>query len=183
MSQAVPNEQQSILSTTEKRSFGELLSTGSEWIVDAAGCDPWSLGQQSVLQSLCDAIIADLQLNVIGSPQWMDKVEYAAKECERLGLELSIGSCAGWVAGGPWITPELSMQDIVWRHTYVEGPVNGRIQLPQPTKNRGYYRDIAVLAYPTLPGEAQPLAALNVKVTCAELPDVDWSAAIDGDAA
>lgn len=44
--------------------------------------------------------------DVIGSPVWMDKVEHAAKECERLGLELSIGSCAGWVAGGPWITPD-----------------------------------------------------------------------------
>ena len=119
--------------------------------------------------------------DVIGSPQWMDKVEYAAKECERLGLELSIGSCAGWVAGGPWITPELSMQDIVWRHTYVEGPVNGRIQLPQPTKNRGYYRDIAVLAYPTLLGEARPVASLKPKVS-SDMEGVDWSAALDGDA-
>jgi len=119
--------------------------------------------------------------DVFGSPIWMEKVEHAAKECQRLGLELSFGSCVGWVAGGPWIPAELSMQDIVWRHKFVKGPVSGSVQLPQPTKNRGYYRDIAVLAYPTLPGEAQPLAALGTKVT-SDPPGIDWSAAIDGDA-
>ena len=119
--------------------------------------------------------------DVMGSPQWMEKMVHATKESERLGLELSVGSCAGWVAGGPWITPELSMQDIVWRHTYVAGPVDGRIQLPQPTKNRGYYRDIAVLAYPTLPGEAKSVASLHPKIT-SDMEGVDWSAALDGDA-
>ena len=119
--------------------------------------------------------------DVVGTPIWMEKVEHATKECERLGLELSFGSCSGWVAGGPWVTPELSMQDIVWRHQFVKGPFNGPIQLLQPTKNRGYYQDIAVLAYPTLPGEAQPLVALGTKVT-SDVPGIDWSAAIDGDA-
>ena len=119
--------------------------------------------------------------DVMGSPQWMGKMVHAARESERLGLELSMGSCAGWVAGGPWITPELSMQDIVWRHSYVVGPVDARIQLPQPTKNRGYYRDIAVLAYPTLPGEAKSVASLNPKIS-SDVEGVDWSAALDGDA-
>ena len=120
--------------------------------------------------------------DVFGTPIWYEKVEHAAKECERLGLELSFGSCVGWVAGGPWVPAELSMQDIVWRHKYVKGPIKGSIQLPQPNKNRDYYRDIAVLAYPSLPGEAQALATLTSKVTCAELPGTDWTAAIDGDA-
>jgi hypothetical protein len=71
------------------------------------------------------------------------------------------------------------MQDIVWRHLHVKGPVNGAIQLPQPTKNRGYYRDIAVLAYPTLPGEAEPLGDRVAQVT-SDLPGIDWAAAIDG---
>lgn len=64
--------------------------------------------------------------DVVGTPIWMEKVEHAAKECERLGLELSFGSCAGWVAGGPWITPERSMQDMVWRHLFVQGPFTER---------------------------------------------------------
>ena len=120
--------------------------------------------------------------DVFGSPIWYEKVDHAAKECERLRLELSFGSCVGWVAGGPWMPAELSMQDIVWRHKFVKGPVNGSIPLPQPNKNRDYYRDIAVLAYPSLPGEAQPLASLNTKVSCSELPGIDWLAAIDGNA-
>ena len=117
--------------------------------------------------------------DVFGSEQWMEKVEHAAKECERLGLTLGMGSCAGWVSGGPWISPELSMQDIVWRHTFVSGPVDAPIQLPQPTKNRDYYRDIAVLAFPTLPGDDVPLASLKPKVS-SDFSDVDWSAVIDG---
>ncbi len=117
--------------------------------------------------------------DVFGTPQWYEKVEHAAKECDRLGLELSFGSCVGWVAGGPWIPAELSMQDIVWRQKFVDGGNKEPIQLPQPPKNRGFYRDVAVLAYPTLPGEAESLDSLQVKVT-SDLAGIDWSAAIDG---
>ena len=118
--------------------------------------------------------------DVFGTPQWYTKVDHAVKECERLGLELSFGSCVGWVAGGPWVPAELSMQDIVWRHHFVEGSNTAPIQLPQPTKNRGFYREVAVLAYPTLPGEAESLASRKVKVS-SELAGIDWSAAVDGD--
>lgn len=118
--------------------------------------------------------------DVLGSPIWMEKVEHAARECERLGLELSFGSCAGWVAGGPWVTPELSMQDIVWRHQFVKGPAKGPVPLLQPTRNLGYYRDIAVLAYPTLPGEADALASRSPKLS-SNLEGIDWGAALDGD--
>lgn len=117
--------------------------------------------------------------DVLGTPIWMEKMEFAVKEAERIGVELSMGSCAGWVAGGPWITPELSMQDIVWRHLYIQGGNTTSISLPQPKKNLDFYRDIAVLAYPTLPGEAQPLASLNPKVS-SDVADLDWSAALDG---
>ena len=120
--------------------------------------------------------------DVVGTPQWMDKVEFTAKEAERLGLELSMGSCPGWVAGGPWITPELSMQDIVWRHIHVKGPVDGPIQLPQPQKSMGFYKDVAVLAFPTLPGDAVPLASFQPIVT-SNVPGIDWTAAIDGNQA
>ena len=32
---------------------------------------------------------------VMGSPQWIDKMVHATNECERLGLDLSMGSYAG----------------------------------------------------------------------------------------
>ena len=38
---------------------------------------------------------------------------------------------AGWCgSGGPWITPELSMQKVVWMETSVEGPQRSRQKLP-----------------------------------------------------
>lgn len=119
--------------------------------------------------------------DVVGTDIWYEKVDYAVKECERLGLEFSFGSCAGWVAGGPWVSPEQSMQDIYWRHKYVTGPTTKPIQLPQPNKNRGWYSDVAVLAFPTVPGDAVPVASLVKSVSSDDFEGVDWSAAIDGD--
>lgn len=119
--------------------------------------------------------------DVVGSDIWYEKVDFAVKECERLGMEFSFGSCPGWVAGGPWVAPEQSMQDIFWRHKFVTGPTKGPIQLPQPNKTRGWYSDIRVLAYPSLPGEAEPLSSLVKSVRSEDFPAVDWSAAVDGD--
>jgi hypothetical protein len=57
---------------------------------------------------------------------------------------------AGWCgSGGPWITPELSMQRIVWTETKVSGPKRLEALLPQPQAVRDYYGDIAVFAFPT----------------------------------
>ena len=127
------------------------------------------------------AVAGTIGDDVVGSDLWYEKVGFAAKECERLDLEFSFGSCPGWVAGGPWIAPEQSMQDIFWRHKFVTGPTKGPIQLPQPNKTRGFYRDVAVVAYPSLPSEAQPLSSLVKRVSSDDFPELDWSAAMDGD--
>ena len=85
-----------------------------------------------------------------GSPAWWEMVRYAMQEADRLGLKLAMHACDGFaVAGGPWITPELSMQKITWTRVSFEG--GGKIDriLPQPETNEQYYRDIAVLAFPT----------------------------------
>ena len=82
---------------------------------------------------------------------------------------------------GPWVAPAQSMQDIFWRHKFVTGPTKSPIQLPQPNKTRGFYRDVAVVAYPSLPGEAQPLSSLVKRVSSDDFPELDWSAAMDGD--
>jgi len=52
------------------------------------------------------------------------------------------------LAGGPWITPELSMQKVVWSREYVKGGAKVELSLPQPESKEDYYQDIAVLAYP-----------------------------------
>ena len=114
------------------------------------------------------------------TPHWFDLVEHAAKECQRLGLQLGMSSASGCSgSGGPWITPELSMQEIVWSTTHVEGGKLQTIALPQPRTNHEYYRDVAVLAFPTLEGDNIPVMALKPKIT-SSVEGVDWSRALDG---
>jgi hypothetical protein len=88
------------------------------------------------------------------SPEWRALVKYAAQEASRLGIELAIHNCAGWSSsGGPWITPELSMQKLVWSETFLQGPKQIAVALPQPPAVAGFYRDITVLAFPSPEGE------------------------------
>jgi len=85
-----------------------------------------------------------------GSPEWRDLTKFAITEANRVGVELAIHNCPGWSeSGGPWVKPEQSMQKVVFAETCVRGPKPFEEQLPQPETVQGYYRDIAVLAFPT----------------------------------
>jgi hypothetical protein len=81
--------------------------------------------------------------------EWRSLFQHAVAEADRLGLEINMNDDAGWNgSGGPWITPERSMQKIVWSETTVAGPARFEGPLAPPETVRGYYRDIAVLAFP-----------------------------------
>jgi hypothetical protein len=83
------------------------------------------------------------------SPEWWGMVNHAMKESKRLGLQLAMHLSDGFaLAGGPWITPELSMQKLVWTRTYVKSGHSGKMELEQPETNENYYQDVAVYAYP-----------------------------------
>ena len=70
---------------------------------------------------------------------------------------------AGWCgSGGPWNTPEHAMQKLVWTETAAEGPRPFQAKLPQPETVAGCYRDIAVLAFPTPPAEADPKTRFRI---------------------
>jgi len=114
------------------------------------------------------------------SPEWRGFVKQALGEADKLGLEVSIEGCDGWSeSGGPWIQPEQGMQHVVWTETNVTGGREITLDLPQPTATRGFYRDIALLAFPMLKGDDLPLpSALQCNVT-----NVDGAKLIDGDAA
>lgn len=57
------------------------------------------------------------------TPEFWDAVEYAMHCADSLGLELGVHICDGFaLAGGPWFTPEESMQKVVWRDTIVNIP-------------------------------------------------------------
>jgi hypothetical protein len=90
------------------------------------------------------------------TPEWWKMVRYAYKEAERLDLVMAFNVCDGFAtAGGPWITPELSMQRVVWTDTIVSGKQSFSHRLPPLTANLGYSRDIAVFAFPAREGAGE----------------------------
>lgn len=91
---------------------------------------------------------------VYNSPEHHEILTHAAAEAERLGLSFGVHNCDGWSSsGGPWITPENSIKMVVWSEQVIQGSDKLSIQLKEPTKREGFYKDIAVIAYPSLPTE------------------------------
>ncbi len=106
-----------------------------------------------------------------GSDEHMRLLFHAVKESERLGLEFVMHNCPGWSSsGGPWITPEHSMKMLVWSEAYITGGGRVEVVLPRPYANMGYYKDICVLAFPSLPGERQPFKNLVSKAVSSSGP-------------
>ncbi|MBV9849939.1 MAG: hypothetical protein JO250_09730 [Armatimonadetes bacterium] len=118
------------------------------------------------------------------SALWWDDVQYAMHEAGRLGLELGVENCEGWSSsGGPWVKPEDAMKMLVWSEARARGAAPAAIRLAQPLTRHGFYRDVAVVAFPTITPEAGPsLADLSPKVTASGRP-VDTSFLFTGDAA
>ena len=99
------------------------------------------------------------------SEAWQDLYVHAVREAERLGIEVILGSGPGWTgSGGPWVKPEQSMQHLVAAKVEVQGPGRLGTVLPVPPPHppyfgdvparmrplwEGYFKDVAVLAFPT----------------------------------
>lgn len=80
---------------------------------------------------------------------WRDMFRHVHAEANRLGLEINMNNDAGWNgSGGPWIKPEQSMQELTWSETNLVGPLHFEAVLSQPRTSAGFYRDIAVQAFP-----------------------------------
>lgn len=113
------------------------------------------------------------------TPEWWKMVLYAMDQADSLGLQLAMHVSDGFaLAGGPWITPELSMQKVVWSSVQVDGNRRFNGLLPQPPANEGYYRDIAVYAFPTSETTNSSSQTLRPKVTTS-LPGVDANHLVD----
>jgi hypothetical protein len=107
------------------------------------------------------------------SPQWQELFAHAVHEADRLGIEIALGAGPGWCGtGGPWVKPEQSMQHLVASETNLVGPLKFSARLPQPPPREPYfgegtltpelkdewkkfYRDVAVLAFPTPNGTSR----------------------------
>ncbi len=115
------------------------------------------------------------------SDPWRALFKHAVNEAERLDLQIALNVGPGWTgSGGPWIPPGQSMQHLVAAATNVVGPAHFDAVLPraQPRKpffgegalppalekaRKEFYRDVAVLAFPTPPEPAR-------------IPDIDEKA-------
>jgi hypothetical protein len=99
-------------------------------------------------------------------PEWRDDFKFAIAEGNRLGLELTVENCAGWSSsGGPWNTATNAMQRVTTSEVRVTGPTNFAALLPQPPTKLGFYRDIAVLAYPVRSVPLLKIKNLGRKIT------------------
>src|SRR5436305_2335861 len=67
------------------------------------------------------------------SPQWREMFKHVVNEAARLGLQVNMNNDAGWCgSGGPWMTPELSMQKLVVSGLDVKGGQRFSGKLVQP---------------------------------------------------
>ena len=103
---------------------------------------------------------------VFGSPEWRALYRHAIAEASRLNLELSLNILSGWNLGGPPVKPETAAKQATWSQTQVTGPAHVERVLPAPASKLGYYRDVAVLAYPLRHGAKpshKPIRQLDLK--------------------
>ncbi|XOV91041.1 MAG: glycosyl hydrolase [Bacteroidota bacterium] len=108
-----------------------------------------------------------------GSKEWHDAMQWAISELDRLDMEMALSIDFGYGSGGPHITPDISMQELVWSRTEVQGGKTLNISLKEPEIDKtlepvwlrpgeemnpvvtkavdeiNSYRDIALYAVPT----------------------------------
>lgn len=115
------------------------------------------------------------------SPLWVKLVRHAVSECDRLGISFTLHNCPGWSSsGGPWITPELGMQQLVWSEAAVKGGGAVDVQLPQPLVRLGHYRDALAVA---IPASAADTAQGQIVRASAGGKAIETRLITDGDAA
>lgn len=85
------------------------------------------------------------------TPEWWEIFRYMVEEARKLGIQIALFPNDGFAtAGGPWITPEKSMQKIVSADTILTVEKSGKLvaHLPVPEINENYYQDLQLLAIP-----------------------------------
>ena len=82
------------------------------------------------------------------SEEWWKRWETAVREAKKNGIKLGFHNCPGWSSsGGNWIKPEDSMKVLVAAATDVDD-LSKRVKLAEPVSQMGFYRDVAVYAFP-----------------------------------
>ena len=116
------------------------------------------------------------------SPHWWEMFVFAAQEAKRVGLDFDLHISNGFVSGGPWITPELSMQRLSSVQTVVRGGQKLDIDLPG---FNGYFKDVSVMAFrddEPIPFKASPAslaACLEQNGTYMQIPPHEKGGSVD----
>lgn len=114
--------------------------------------------------------------NAIGTDNWKALMRHALNECERLGLTFGTHNCPGWSSSAfTTVTPEYSMQKLVWTDTIVKGGRLKDISVSQPVIDPQYtfYRDISLLAMPV--DSVIPYhSIIDLNENCELLPEGQW---------
>jgi (4-O-methyl)-D-glucuronate---lignin esterase len=109
------------------------------------------------------------------TPEWQDAVRYAVDLADRLGIETTIATSAGWSeTGGPWVKPADAMKKLVWSEVVVEGGTPLSSSLPHPPTVNGPFQQVALTRDP-FTGQDPPSATFyaDAKVVAYRLSDAD----------
>lgn len=105
----------------------------------------------------CDGALAAM------SPEWWQMLKYAAQRARQLGLTFEVAASNGYVAGGPWITPELGMRCTAFADTVIEVGQRSEISFVLPSPRSGFI-DIATFLFPDDP-QFQDLCMSSSRLT------------------
>lgn len=121
------------------------------------------------------------------SPQWLGLMTHMMADGKARDMKVGMVNAPGWSSsGGPWITPDLAMQQFTWTETRVGGGRRVKVRLPRPYTKLGFYKDAAVIAYPSSDGDEDAyrgqVAAMTVDgrpVDSAVLTDRDLATSVE----
>lgn len=126
---------------------------------------------------------------VFMSREWRELAQHTLREGARLGLEIGFHNAPGWSSsGGSWNRPEDGMQRVVVSEAKVRGPRKVTVDLrgtdagwkpalpgaeseslvlPEPHSVLGqeFYRDVAVVAFPSVKGEEVRMEDFGARVS------------------
>ena len=106
------------------------------------------------------------------SPEWWQSLKYAAKTAGELGLSFEVAVGNGYVAGGPYITPDLAMKKTVFIDTLLNIDNPRRISI---SRNLANYHDIASIMFQ----DNEALSPINLELQPIKLSPGDSTIYID----
>ncbi|PTR01449.1 alpha-L-rhamnosidase-like protein [Mucilaginibacter yixingensis] len=107
-----------------------------------------------------------------GSPEWYEMFRFAIAEAKRLGMTIGTSNCDGWSeSGGPWLKPENSMKQYIWRKTFINGGRHVTVKLNEPVGLQNFYKDDRILAYQSAGANSFDLAHPSTKLNGVAIGD------------